>query len=83
MVQMDWQHRLRSRIDSTVHHPSVHAGRPDRYSCPLACQAIIEAFAELTGISTRALFGLCASSYVILSIPQCLNLLNSCMVYNV
>ena len=30
---------------------------------------IIEAFAELTGISTRALFGLCGSSYVILSIP--------------
>ena len=43
---------------------------------------IIEAFAELTGISTRALFGLCGSSYVILTIPQCLNLLKSCMVYN-
>ena len=47
---------------------------------------INEAFAELTGISTCALFGLCGLcglSYVILSIPQCLNLLKSCMVYNV
>ena len=53
---------------------------------PLACQGflpIIEAFAKLTGISMCALFGLCGSSYVILSIPQCLNLLKSCMVYNV
>ena len=40
---------------------------------------IIEAFAELTGISTHALFGLCGSSYVILNIPQCLNLLKSCI----
>ena len=44
---------------------------------------IIEGFAKLTGITTDALFGLCGSSYVILSIPQCLNLLKSCMVYNV
>ena len=36
---------------------------------------IIEAFAELTSISMCALFGLCGSSYVILSVPQLVKIL--------
>ena len=44
-----------------------------RSPCLPRVPPIIEASAELTGISTRALFGLCGlcgSSYVIVSIPK-------------